>query len=78
VAQFRAAVIVRAAEAFMTTTERREREREGGRGQLSFRLDPRLRASLERAAAAEDRTISGQVRHIVARALEAQREPARS
>jgi hypothetical protein len=57
----------------MTTTERREREREGGRGQLSFRLDPRLRASLERTAAAEHRTVSGQIRHIVAKAFEPQR-----
>ena len=62
----------------MTTTERREREREGGRGQLSFRLDPRLRSSLERSAEADHRTVSGQLRHIVARALEIQREPAQS
>jgi hypothetical protein len=40
------------------------------REQLSVTLDPELRAALERAAKAEHRTVSGQVRHIVAKAFE--------
>jgi hypothetical protein len=44
--------------------------------QISFRLEPALRAALESVAAAEHRTLSNQVRVIIARALEAQRDPA--
>ncbi len=40
------------------------------REQLSVTLDSELRAALERAAKAEHRTVSGQVRHIVAKAFE--------
>lgn len=39
------------------------------REQLSVQIDPDLRAALERAAKAEHRTVSGQVRHLVAKAL---------
>jgi hypothetical protein len=48
------------------------------REQISVRLEPALRAALESAALAERRTISNQVRVIIARSLEPQREPARA
>jgi hypothetical protein len=38
--------------------------------QITVKIDPDLRAALEQAAQAEHRTISGQVRHFVALALE--------
>lgn len=41
-----------------------------GRDQVSVVLPRGLRSELERVAAAEHRTVSGQVRHIVAAALE--------
>jgi hypothetical protein len=47
--------------------------------QLSVTFDPGLLAAIERAAAQEHRTVSGQVRHYAARAIEeqrARREPA--
>jgi hypothetical protein len=47
-----------------------------GRDQLSVAIDPELRAAIERAAKAEHRTVSGQVRHIVAKALENQAQAA--
>jgi hypothetical protein len=47
-----------------------EKERE----QLSVQIDPELRAAIERAAKAEHRTVSGQVRHLVAKALESESE----
>jgi len=39
-------------------------------GQVSIRLPAKLRSQLEQIAAAEDRSLSSQIRHIVARALE--------
>jgi hypothetical protein len=44
------------------------------RQQLSVQIDPEVRAALERAAKAEHRTVSGQVRHLVAKALESESE----
>jgi hypothetical protein len=44
-------------------------EREKKADQVSVRLDPDMRATLERIAAQEDRTLSSQVRHLVSRAL---------
>ncbi|MGD0563488.1 MAG: hypothetical protein ABSA66_10380 [Roseiarcus sp.] len=60
--------------------ERRKRDpdRERVVDQISVRLEPALRATLERAAQAEHRTISNQVRVIISRALEPTREPARA
>ena len=49
-----------------------------GREQLCFRVEPALRTAIVRMAAAERRTLSNQVRVLITRALEAQREPARS
>jgi hypothetical protein len=49
-----------------------------GRDQLCFRVGAVLRAAVERAAAAEGRTISNEARVLISRALEAKREPARS
>jgi len=42
--------------------------------QLSVQIDHELRAAIERAAKAEHRTVSGQVRHLVAKALESESE----
>jgi hypothetical protein len=39
------------------------------REQITVKLDPELLAAVERTAAEEHRTISGQVRHFVAKAL---------
>jgi hypothetical protein len=52
------------------------RERERGREQVSVALSRELRASVELAAQLEHRTVSGQIRHIVAKAFEPQREGA--
>jgi hypothetical protein len=41
--------------------------------QLSVTFDPGLLAAIERAAAQEHRTVSGQVRHYAAKAIEEQR-----
>jgi predicted transcriptional regulator len=41
--------------------------------QINVRVEPELRARLEELARAEDRTLSGQVRHLLAAA--ARREP---
>ena len=38
------------------------------REQVSVPLDPELRAFVERAAEREDRTLAGQIRHLVAEA----------
>jgi len=38
------------------------------REQVSVPLDPELRAFVEREAAREDRSIAGQIRHLVAQA----------
>jgi hypothetical protein len=46
------------------TPERRE--------QLTIPIDPNLRREIERAAAAEHRTMAGQVRHWIAYGLAAQ------
>ena len=40
--------------------------------QVSVTLDRELRAALERAAEAEHRTVSGQIRHLVAKVYEDQ------
>jgi hypothetical protein len=51
-----------------------------GRDQLSVKFDPDLMAAIERAAAQEHRTVSAQVRHYAAQAIEdqcARRDPAR-
>ena len=42
-------------------------------GTIHVRVSADLRAALEREAARSERTISGQVRHYLARAVEAQR-----
>ena len=48
-----------------------------GKGeQISVRLEPELRAAVERAAEREHRTLSGQIRHLVAMACEQRREAA--
>ena len=52
----------------MANTNGKDRE------QLSVAIDRELRSKIERAAKAEHRTISGQVRHLVATALESQSE----
>ncbi|WP_315729131.1 TA system antitoxin ParD family protein [Bradyrhizobium sp. SZCCHNS2015] len=44
--------------------------------QISIKIDPTLRAELERQAEAEHRSVSGQARHIIASALEARQQPA--
>ncbi|WP_316228635.1 ribbon-helix-helix domain-containing protein [Bradyrhizobium sp. SZCCHNR1045] len=44
--------------------------------QISIKLDPALRAQLERQAEAEHRSVSGQARHIIASALEARQHQA--
>jgi hypothetical protein len=41
-----------------------------GREQLSVQIDPELRSAIEAAARKEHRTISGQIRHLVVKALE--------
>jgi hypothetical protein len=46
------------------------------RDQISVPIDPDLRAALARVAAAEHRTIAGQVRHFVVKALEQQQAAA--
>jgi len=51
-----------------SATERRERE------QISITLDAEMRERLESAARAEHRTLSGQVRHVLAHALESKKE----
>jgi len=38
------------------------------REQISVPLDPELREFVERAAAKEDRSVAGQIRHLVAQA----------
>jgi hypothetical protein len=38
--------------------------------QVSVRLEPELRAAIEQAAAREHRSLSGQIRHLVATAFE--------
>jgi hypothetical protein len=51
-----------------------------GRDQLSVKFDPDLMAAIERAAAQEHRTVSAQVRHYAAQAIEeqgARRDPPR-
>jgi hypothetical protein len=50
----------------MANAKRRERE------QVTVALDGELRAAIERAAAQEHRTLSGQIRHLVQTALERQ------
>lgn len=45
---------------------RQSRER---RNQISVTIEPSLREALARAAAAEQRTVSNHVRHLVTRAL---------
>jgi hypothetical protein len=50
-----------------------------GRDQLSVTFDPDLMAAIERAAAQEHRSVSAQVRHYAAQAIEeqiARRKPA--
>jgi len=44
--------------------------------QISVRLEPALRAAVERAAQREHRTLSDQIRHLVALACAQQREGA--
>ena len=44
--------------------------KEPRRDQICVGLDPELRAALERAATEEHRTVSGQVRHVLATAFE--------
>jgi len=39
-----------------------------GKGQLSVPLDPALRQFIEREAERQDRTVAGQVRHLIAEA----------
>jgi hypothetical protein len=46
------------------------------REQVTVTLDPGLRAAIKRAAEAEHRSMSNQIKHLVARALEQQREGA--
>jgi hypothetical protein len=41
------------------------------REQVSVPLEPELRAFVERAAAQEDRSVAGQIRHLVAEAARA-------
>jgi hypothetical protein len=44
---------------------------QGAKGeQISVRLEPELRAAVERAAEREHRTLSGQIRHLVALAYQ--------
>ena len=43
-----------------------------GRDQLSIKIDPLLRSRIEEAARREQRTLAGQIRFLVERALEAQ------
>jgi hypothetical protein len=38
--------------------------------QLTVRLEPELRAAVERAAAREHRSLSGQIRHVIAMSFE--------
>jgi|KBSMisStaDraftv2_1062788.scaffolds.fasta_scaffold7580163_1 hypothetical protein len=38
--------------------------------QISVRLEPELRSAIEQTAAREHRSLSGQIRHLVATALE--------
>jgi hypothetical protein len=45
-----------------------------GRDQLTVKFDPDLMAAIERAAAQEHRTVSAQVRHYAAQAIEEQGE----
>jgi hypothetical protein len=52
----------------MSATER-------SREQISVKLDAELMAAVERAAAAEHRTVSAQVRHFVACMIEARQPP---
>jgi hypothetical protein len=47
------------------------------KSQVSVKLDPELRAAVERAALAEHRSVSQQIRHFVACMVEA-RQPAAS
>jgi hypothetical protein len=42
--------------------------------QVSVRLDPALHATIARVACEEHRTVSGQIRHLVAKALQGQHE----
>jgi hypothetical protein len=44
--------------------------------QVSVRLDPELRAAIERQAQSEHRTLSGQIRHLVAQAFQNQERAA--
>jgi hypothetical protein len=46
------------------------------REQVTVTLDPELRAAIKRAAEAEHRSMSNQIKHLVARALEQQGEGA--
>jgi hypothetical protein len=41
------------------------------RGQVSVPLDPELRQFVEREAARQDRSVAGQIRHLVAEAARA-------
>jgi hypothetical protein len=54
----------------MTTSKERRHD------QICVGLDPELRAALERAAAADHRTVSGQVRHLLATAFEQEQRAA--
>lgn len=47
------------------TMKTNEPKHDDGGAHLSLRVEPELRAALEAAAAAEHRTLSGQVRHLV-------------
>jgi hypothetical protein len=46
--------------------------KESRREQVTVALDGELRAAIERAASAEHRTLSGQIRHLVSGALQQQ------
>lgn len=43
--------------------------------QVSVPLDPQLRAFVEQAAEREDRTMAGQIRHLVAEAARRSQQP---
>jgi hypothetical protein len=43
--------------------------------QISVKLDPEVRAAVERAAHAEHRSVSGQIRFLIAIGIEAQAGP---
>jgi len=44
--------------------------------QISVKLDPDLRAAMESVARAEDRTLSGQIRHVLAESVRRRQQPA--